>query len=145
VPRPAPDLKPSGQHVTVPAEIFASLRTMLPRVPHRRPLTAVAGAMAARSIRLRAQCRLASSQVMDNSHGTAPTFRCGQCLRSELRLRQRLKPADFSVNVIEPRAPGSPRTIHFCRPAIRRQTPLFKQHGHEQLHVSPRNVGIVRL
>ena len=69
-------------------------------------LTALTGAHAARCICPRAQCRLASSQVMDNSHGTAPTFRCGQSLRSELRLRQRLKPADFGVNAIEPRAPN---------------------------------------
>jgi hypothetical protein len=47
-------------------------------------------------------------------------------------------PADFAINVIKPQAPGSLRTIHLCRPAIRRQTPLGKQHRHEQPHVSPR-------
>src|SRR5262249_19322978 len=44
LPRSATNLKPSGQHLTVPAEIFAPLGMMLPRVPHRQPLTALAGA-----------------------------------------------------------------------------------------------------
>jgi hypothetical protein len=120
LPSSAGDLKPSCQHVAVPKEIFAPLATMLPSVSQRRHPTVLAGSHSARCIGARAQLRLTSSQVMDDSHGTAPTFRCGQSLRSVLRLRQRLEPADFGVNLLEPRAPGSTwdhTLLRLCHPA----------------------------
>jgi hypothetical protein len=126
LPVPAVDLKSGGQYLTVPTVTFAPLWTMLPRVSLRDRFIPSARAHAARCICAPTQCWLASSQVMDESLRTAPPFRYSQSLRSVLRFGQRLKPADFGFNLLEPQASGSLRTIHFCGSAIRRQAALGK-------------------